>query len=317
MMAMPSQHISVLWVAESNFAHQTCIKLHSHDYYHLFMVRQGPAEFTVGDNTFTLGANECVLARPGQPHSLEKVAPAFVRCYEVKFTVSDSQTEALLGAMPSHFPADPFAYSLTEVLIKESTLQEPSTPAFTANYLTSLICYLFRRYGDSAPPESVFIDTTGYSKLSREIVQYLERNYHREVPLQEVADTVGFNKNYICSAFKRDTGMTIGNCHTIIRIRKAAELISFSDMTLNQVAESTGFTNLSHFNRIFKKVVHLPPGQYRRMFASNLLSYSDRTASDQGIQDVLAQNGFIVAVLGRKQLSIEDIIVQMKTDVEA
>lgn len=315
-MAMLNHDVSVLWVAESNIPYQTCIKLHSHDYYHLFMVRQGPAEFRVGDSRFTLGPNECVLARPGQPHSLEKVVSPIVRCYEIKFTVSGSPIEAFLGAMPNHFPADPFAYSLTEVLVKESTLQKPSTPAFTASYLTTLILYLFRNYGESTPPESTFIDTTGYSKLSREIVQYLERNCHREVPLQEVADTVGFNKNYICSAFKRDTGMTIGNCHTIIRIRKAAELISFSDMTLNQVAESTGFTNLSHFNRIFKKVVHIPPGQYRRMFASGLLSSPDKAVSDPGVQDTLAQNGFIVAVLGRKQLSIADILMQMQADEE-
>ena len=93
------------------------------------------------------------------------------------------------------------------------------------------------------------------------IEEYCDTNGHGPA-VSEIADAVGFNKNYICSVFKRDSGMTIGNCQTIIRIHKAAELISFSDMNLNQVAAATGFTNLSHFNRIFKKVVGMSPSDY-------------------------------------------------------
>lgn len=310
--AILNHDVSVLWVAESNFGHQSGIKVHSHDYYHLFMVRQGPLEFPVGDKTYMLNTDECVIAKPGVPHGLNEAEIPMGRCYEVKFTVAAPRLEVLLSALPNHFPKDSFAAHMVQELVRESTLQEPSTPAFVSGYMTSLIQYLYRHYGDKEQSETSVIDTVGYSKVSREIIQYLERNYDRDVPLQEIADAVGFNKNYICSVFKRDSGMTIGNCQTIIRIHKAAELISFSDMNLNQVAAATGFTNLSHFNRIFKKVVRIPPGQYRRMFAANILTHGK--VSDEIIQEMLEQNGFIVSVLGRKQLTIEDILLQMCED---
>lgn len=310
--AVLNQDVSVLWVAESNFRHQCGIKVHSHDYYHLFVVRQGPLEFPVGDETYTLNTDECVLAKPGVPHGLNEANIPMGRCYEVKFTVSAPRLEVMLSALPDYFPKDTFAAQLVRALVKESTLQEPSTPAFVSCYLTALIQYLYRQYGDKKLSETSIVDTVGFSQVSRDIIQYLEHNYDREVPLQEIADMVGFNKNYICSVFKRDSGMTIGSCQTVIRIHKAAELISFSDMSLNQVAAATGFTNLSHFNRIFKKVVRIPPGQYRRMFAANILTHGQ--TSDEALNEVLKENGFIVSVLGRKQLSIEDILVQMAED---
>ena len=134
------------------------------------------------------------------------------------------------------------------------------------------------------------------------IIRYLEQNYSREVSLQEIAEAVGFNNNYICSVFKRDSGMTIGNCQTVIRIRKAAELISFSDMSLTQVASATGFTNLSQFSRIFKKVTRIPPGQYRRMFASHIMCYGNPT--HEATQKILLQIGYIISFLGRKHMTI-------------
>lgn len=311
-MAIINQEVSVLWVAEANFKYQTGIKIHTHDYYHLFMVRQGPLDFTVGDKTYTLSNDESVIVKPGIPHGLNDVQIPMGRCYEVKFTVTTTRLEVLLSTLPDTFPKDSFVANTVQEVVQESTLQEPSTPAFVSGYMTSLIQYLFRHYSNREHSETSFIDTVGFSKVSKEIIQYLERNYDRDVPLQEIADAVGFNKNYICSVFKRDSGMTIGNCHTIIRIRKAAELISFSDMSLNQVAAATGFTNLSHFNRIFKKVVRIPPGQYRRMFASNILTYGK--VNDEVINELLDENGFIVSVLRRKKLTIENILLQMCED---
>lgn len=310
MASILNQGITVLWVAESNFVRQNGIKPHTHEYYHLFGVRDGPIEFTIDKETVVLNKGQCLLAKPNVLHGLNNTLAPVARVYEVKFTVSAAKTEHLLSALPGTFPADSLAMGLVSELVAEGVRNKPSSQAFAADYLTALIDYLFRQFGDTAESEDDgIIDTVGYSELSQEIIRYLERNCDREVSLQEIADQLGFNKNYICAVFKRDSGMTIGSCQTAIRIRRAAELISFSDMSLSQVAAATGFVNPSHFNRIFKKVVKISPGQYRRMFSSNLLTY-DASDSDSARQ-ALQENGFIVSVLGRKKLTIEDIFRQM------
>lgn len=311
MTSILNQDITILWVAESNFARQNGIKPHTHNYYHLFLVREGPLSFSAGREELVLSKGQCLLAQPSMLHGLNNTEVQVARVYEVKFTVSSAKTGRLLSALPSVFPPDSFVETLISELVAEGVRNKPSSQTFAADYLSTLINYLYRHYGTETQEEDDdgIIDTVGYSELSQEIIRYLEQNCDREVPLQEIADELGFNKNYICAVFKRDSGMTIGNCQTAIRIRRAAELISFSDMSLNQVAAATGFVNPSHFNRIFKKVVKISPGQYRRMFSSNILTYD--AADDEGAQLALRENGFIVSVLGRKKLTIEDIFRQM------
>lgn len=314
MTSIPSQNITILWVAKSNFLRPNGIKPHTHNYYHLFLVREGPTEFIIGKEKLLLDQGQCLLAKPGTLHGLNSEPSPVTRLYEVKFTVSSPKTERLLSALPNRFPSDSFVTTLISELVAEVVCNKPSSQDFAAGYLFSLVNYLFRHYGDSTQTEDdgAIIDTVGYSDLSREIIRYLELHCDREVPLQEIADQLGLNKNYICTVFKRDSGMTIGSCQTAIRIRRAAELISFSDMSLNQVAAATGFVNPSHFNRIFKKVVKISPGQYRRMFSSNILTYDK--SDDKVIQKALQENGFIVSVLGRKRLTIEDIFHQMNNE---
>lgn len=48
------------------------------------------------------------------------------------------------------------------------------------------------------------------------------------------------------------------------RIERAQYLITTTDKTYSEIAEETGFENVPHFSRIFKKVTSLTPGQYRQ-----------------------------------------------------
>lgn len=307
--------INVLWVVESNFVEGNGIKSHEHGYYHLFMVREGTANVTVGDRDYHLSNGDFFIAKPGISHHMHDVDIPILNCYEVKFVSMSSQVSKMLDTLPDFFPADSFTREIVKGIVAEGARGEVSSPKFAGDYALVLIEYLHRHYGVREPISTSVLDTTGYSELSRKVVAYLEEHFVEKLLLQEVADAVGLNKNYMCSAFKKDTGMTVGTCLTVIQIRKAAELISFSDLTLNQVASATGFVNLSHFNRIFKKVVGIPPGHYRRMFSGDILSIQDyKEISDETLQTILDQNGFIVSVLGRKHLSIQGILNQIQED---
>ena len=309
MAANSKQGINVLWVAESNFASKTGIKTHTHNYFHLFLVREGEAVFRVGEEERNLKKGEAILVPPNQLHGMADVNVPMVRCYEVKFTVSSPRYAHLLTNVPAYLAADIFVESLVSQLVHEGDIGDALSLDISANYLITLINYLFRCYGHSADPDTSIVNTLGFSSLAKQIIHYLENNFATDIPLQTIADKIGLNKNYMCSAFKRDTGMTIGNCLTFIRIRKAAEFISFSDMSLQQVAEATGFTNLSHFNRIFKKIAGIPPGQYRRMFPASILVVGDEELAKTSV----AMNGFIASVLGGKKMTSEDLAVYLES----
>ena len=115
------------------------------------------------------------------------------------------------------------------------------------------------------------MDATSFSELSQQIVSYLEAHFHEDISLDTLAQALGYNKSYLCVAFRKNTHFTILDCLNMIRIRRAAELIVYSDHSLSQVSDMCGYASVSHFNRVFLKYVGITPGQCRRAYPADIL----------------------------------------------
>ena len=77
----------------------------------------------------------------------------------------------------------------------------------------------------------------------------------------------------------------------MIRIRRAAELIVYSDHSLSQVAERCGFASVSHFNQVFLKYVGITPGHCRKAYPPEIITHPDKMMpadSDTFMYSVLA-----------------------------
>ena len=64
--------------------------------------------------------------------------------------------------------------------------------------------------------------------------------------------------------FKAILGMTPVEYLRKFRIAKAMELLCTTEMTLSEISEKTGFSDVSLFSRVFKQNVGLPPASYRK-----------------------------------------------------
>ena len=120
------------------------------------------------------------------------------------------------------------------------------------------------------------IDTLGYNKLSKRVIAFLTDHYGENLSLDDISAGVGVTKNYLCNAFKLNTNITIVDCLNMIRIRKAAEQIVYSDLPLTQIAQMCGYVSASHFNRVFMRYVGMPPGQCRRAYAYDMAGENTR-----------------------------------------
>jgi AraC-like DNA-binding protein/quercetin dioxygenase-like cupin family protein len=268
----PISGVNALWMVETHYTAGDHIPAHLHWYYHLFMVRRGTAELTVQGVRRTLSDGAFLFVRPGVEHSMLRVTSPTAVCVEVRIVTMTPQAEKLLLDLPDAFPATPFVTHLVDEMIAENSSKDAASAGFISDYFLALSAYLHRHYGSSPHPDSGLLDTRGFSELSRAIIQYLSAHLTESLPLQKIADAMGYHKNYICTAFRQDTGMTVGNCLLTLRIRKAAELLSLSDMDLKEISTSCGFVNFSHFTRAFKQATGTPPGQYRRRLASDMIA---------------------------------------------
>ncbi|MCC8134404.1 MAG: AraC family transcriptional regulator [Tannerellaceae bacterium] len=98
------------------------------------------------------------------------------------------------------------------------------------------------------------------------IILYLHENYHRTVTLQEVSSRMNMSEASLTRFLKKWTGKTLIDNLNDIRISAAAcRLIDTSD-TISEICYKSGFNNLSHFNRLFKKRRGTTPTEYREKF---------------------------------------------------
>lgn len=102
-----------------------------------------------------------------------------------------------------------------------------------------------------------------YHKYVKSALAYVKDNYASIESLAEVAGYVNLNTEYFCRIFKAEVGMTFNNYLTEYRVKKAIELLSRTDMKVYEVAEKVGYTNLSYFSRVFKKVTGENPFVYK------------------------------------------------------
>lgn len=95
-----------------------------------------------------------------------------------------------------------------------------------------------------------------------EITNYIYANY-KDVTLDDLAEKFYLSKPYLSKYIKEKSGMTFGDILKKIRMKKARAMLKGSSATVESIAESVGYQNVEHFNRIFKKMYNITPVQYR------------------------------------------------------
>lgn len=103
-----------------------------------------------------------------------------------------------------------------------------------------------------------------YSADIKKCLKYINNNYSRKIKLSELSDLIHVSENYFCGYFKKFTGITPFEQINETRVKKAAALLSDSDLTVSEIAVKCGFENLSYFTRKFKSIVGCTPIDYRK-----------------------------------------------------
>jgi len=110
------------------------------------------------------------------------------------------------------------------------------------------------------------------TKIPRWLYNVRERlleEYMAAPPLRQMAAEISVHPTYLATSFQQHFGVTMGEFIRLRRIERAREMLVHSEEPLSAVAQSLGFSDQSHFGRIFKKQTGLTPQQFRRLFANH------------------------------------------------
>lgn len=100
-------------------------------------------------------------------------------------------------------------------------------------------------------------------------IDYLHRNYQENIKLSTLAEYVHLNESYLSSMIKKTTGLSFTEILNQIRIDEAKKLLINTNLSVEKIADTTGFSSWSYFSRVFKKCCGITPAEYRRKGTKN------------------------------------------------
>lgn len=116
----------------------------------------------------------------------------------------------------------------------------------------------------SVSNSAIYIQGNEEKRLN-DILGFTFNQSHRKIYISEVADLASLSPEAFCRYFKLRTGKTYTAFLNEVRISNACELLIRSGKSIQQVCYAAGFNNLSHFNRVFRKITGQTPKKYTRL----------------------------------------------------
>jgi len=100
------------------------------------------------------------------------------------------------------------------------------------------------------------------------IVSYIEGHFAEEISLDDLSHRFGISKYYLSRKFKEAMGTSVHEYLTMTRINHAKELLTYSNLTIEEISHICGYNYASHFIDMFAERENISPLQYRKKWSS-------------------------------------------------
>jgi len=104
----------------------------------------------------------------------------------------------------------------------------------------------------------------GLDRHVGEVIRHMATSSGNGLTVQGVARAVGLSSAQLAYLFRRETGMSVKEYATRIRVEIIKRLLAETDDKLDIIAEQLGFCDAPHLSRVFRRICGCPPGEYRR-----------------------------------------------------
>ncbi|MDO8685550.1 MAG: AraC family transcriptional regulator [Clostridiales bacterium] len=252
------------------------LESHFHNFHEIIYVTEGSIQFSINGKTYEVNADNIIFVSNFESHELKVVQYPYKR-YFILIKPDYLQSVITEPAMLSIFKNRPphFSHKISlspehkhTILDKISDIYNEITDkkVFWETALKSdlhnLFISLYRDYRDSFPLTTV----NKSMNTIFEIQKYIEGHCTEQITLSQISNLFYIDMYYLSHLFKNVTGFTFKQYLLIQRIALAKDRLFHSNEDITQVCINSGFNNVNHFIRIFKKFEGIPPYQYRKKY---------------------------------------------------
>ena len=102
--------------------------------------------------------------------------------------------------------------------------------------------------------------------MLQKIITEIKTRYTENISLSELAERYGISISYLSSLVKEELHLSFSEYITAKRIQKAKELLEDETLSIEQIAEQTGYNDYFYFTKVFKKTLGISPSKYRKNY---------------------------------------------------
>ncbi|WP_110929931.1 AraC family transcriptional regulator [Paenibacillus bouchesdurhonensis] len=258
---------------------ETILYTHWHPECEFLIVLEGKAVFTIEDKKYHLKKSDGLFIPPKCLHSATHLdyseCKFFAVVFDHEFLISSNNTFLFNkyinpiivsgSAYSLHFSCENSWQKDVHDLIKAIGFHFDHTMETTA---LSIKGKLLECWQIMYNHHFVSINNNSAQKKKQErlksVFDYINEHYRFDISLADLSKLLSISEGQFCKIFKDVTGHTPFHYITRLRILKSCELLLSTDKKITEIADLTGFNNISYFNRTFKEFMNCSPNSYRK-----------------------------------------------------
>lgn len=146
-----------------------------------------------------------------------------------------------------------------DLILGEFARRDNEFPDTPDRLLSGVLLLLYRQSPDFFPHTA-----SRRTETVSAIKQRIETNLTDLPSLITLGQEFHLSPYYLAHMFKDVTGYSIKNYHLLCRVATTRELLETTDMSITDICERVGFSDMSSLSRYFKREIGCPPSQYRK-----------------------------------------------------
>lgn len=266
LIAFPEEHKSTGFYA----SHKQKVRstdAHWHDFYEIHMITQGALTEHINGHEIEMGPGWIYFLRPYDVHEYHSHGP--VSLYKIQFLIDildpDIQKIMISGDYRLIMKLSEREIETLELFMNKIVDEFNSNKFNRMNMISCLMNCLTTemiRLSQAHAPQKASSDAIVLA------LEYIHRNYVKNITMEQVAMVVSLTPNYFCSKFHKEVGQSFKQYLRGLQLNHAATLLRVTDLSVSRICEDSGFNSLANFFKDFKAFYGATPAQYRKQTTS-------------------------------------------------
>ena len=256
--------------------------IHDHNHFELILTRKGSGQHIVNGNRFTYQAGDVFFLGPLDNHYFVVDSPtsfcclSFTELYMGRLTNPGTDSWSHIrerGQMAGRHLAERIFTNVRDqqnlnalieiILAEQNNIRQLASNQIVETLMKTILGLVDRQL---VAQQGISSSSVASASLMQRISMYI--CHHITMPdhlrMERIADVFNYSQSHLCALFKQQAGESINQYIIRYKLQLVETRLRRSSMSISQIADEFGFTDICHLNKLFKRYYQTTPTEYRR-----------------------------------------------------